>query len=139
MKLDNIRLLLDGLKNFEVGDRWTINKSNHKLIMKAKADFDSVYIPELVNTFGEYVKNKMTDDEKKVCETFLDALISGRSKLTLSNPQQAILKECSSVLLDCRVKLQLYRENQGGEHLGGVKYMELIKRTNELLKKLSVL
>ena len=45
-------------------------------------------------------------------------------------------EEISSVLSDCKTKLQLYRENINGEYLGGREYTQLIEAIDNIFEKL---
>ena len=45
--------------------------------------------------------------------------------------------DMESVLLNAKEKLRLYREAHGGEYVGGVEYMELMRRVDAALTRRS--
>ena len=50
---------------------------------------------------------------------------------------QPLREEILSVIYNCKIKLQIYRNQLGGAYAGGIEYTELIKRIEKLCERLS--
>uniref|UniRef100_A0A6M3LUC0 Uncharacterized protein n=1 Tax=viral metagenome TaxID=1070528 RepID=A0A6M3LUC0_9ZZZZ len=85
----------------------------------------------------ENLTNSGTDTDKYsfklYFETVADKISSRLDALVILQ----LAEEITTVLSNCKTKLQLYRANMDGEYLGGVEYTELIKRIDDLFSKLS--